>query len=92
MKKAATILFLLFLLAQVIPMVQSIWGSDMIVMTDISEESKIDKEESTQKKDLIRHLSINLVDAFQIHTHCRTASHILPYPSFEKPVPPPDFS
>jgi hypothetical protein len=95
MKRIAILILLLFAISQVLPMAKSLLDGKPIMMVDLTEDHKNNKDDLKEKKDLKEYLTNSKpLIAFlpgSFHRFC-IAEHILPAPSINKLTPPPNFS
>ena len=91
MKKIAFFILILFTVVQTIPTLQSLWGMDQVIVLNISEEKKVDKDDTKSVKEFISGHSTNLHLAVKYLTHIHLAEKIMPSPCFDKLTPPPNF-
>lgn len=92
MKKSATILLLLFMLVQAWPIMNTIWDTDIVLVSDLAEEKEIEKADSKLKKDFLTNTLLKPADSCSINTQIQLSEFILPPPCFDKLTPPPNFS
>lgn len=91
MKKIALFILILFTAVQILPAFQSISGTDQAIVLDITEEKKIDKENSKSIKEFISVYSLNPGLAVKFLTQIHLSERIMPSPCFDKLTPPPNF-
>lgn len=91
MKKIAFFILILFTVVQTIPTIQSLWEPDQAIVLDITEEKKIDKDDTKSVKEFISVHSINLDLGVKSLTQMHLPENIMPSPCMDKLTPPPNF-
>lgn len=92
MKKTVTILLLfVFVLQQTLPILQTFFGDDVVLVTDMLDEKKVDKEESKLKKDYLYIAGkLSSLMSRRVNAQFHLAESIKAHPRFDILTPPPD--
>ncbi len=91
MKRIAFLILILFTVVQTLPTINTLFGADQAIVLDITEEKKIDKNDTKSVKEFISVHSINLELGVKPLTQIHLPESIVPSPCLDKLTPPPNF-